>query len=269
MLIDNLVLGNDALMTIARSRPKRGAARPVTAVGSEGVTLWRQIADDVEREIVSGVFEAGDRLPGELELAARFDVNRHTVRRALSALTERGLVRAARGSGTFVEAGRLAYPIGSRTRFSEIVGAAGREPGGRLIASAIEPASPDVARRLKLASGTPVVRLDMLRHADGEPVCTSICYLPAARFPDAARAYAVTRSMTGMLARFGVHDYRRQSTRVTAAIADALVAERLELVPGRAVLVVESVDTLPEGEPIVTKHTKFAADRVELVFDER
>jgi hypothetical protein len=36
-------------------------------------------------------------------------------------------VRAAQGRGTFVEAPRLAYPIGRRTRFSEIVSQAGRE----------------------------------------------------------------------------------------------------------------------------------------------
>ena len=53
----------------------------------------------------------------------------------------RGLVRAARGSGTFVEGGRLAYPISRRTRFSEIVGTAGREAGGCLVASRLEPAS--------------------------------------------------------------------------------------------------------------------------------
>ncbi len=43
------------------------------------------------------------------------------MRRALATLAERGLVRAERGSGTYVEAPRLAYPLRSRTRFSEIV----------------------------------------------------------------------------------------------------------------------------------------------------
>src|ERR1700674_4725033 len=104
-----------------------------------GVTLWRRIADDLDRAIAAGEFASGDRLPGEGEIATRYGVNRHTVRRALSELAARGLVRAARGSGTFVESGRIAYPIGSRTRFSEIVGKAGLEPGGILIASRLEP----------------------------------------------------------------------------------------------------------------------------------
>jgi GntR family transcriptional regulator, phosphonate transport system regulatory protein len=86
--------------------------------GTGGVTLWRRIADDLERDIAGGAHAAGERLPGEVAIAGRFGVNRHTVRRALAELAERGLVRAERGSGTYVEAARLAYPIGARTRFS-------------------------------------------------------------------------------------------------------------------------------------------------------
>src|ERR1700745_2840345 len=121
-----------------------------------GVTLWRRMPDDLERAIAAGEIPPGEKLPGEPEIAARFAVNRHTVRRAIAELAGRGLVRAARGSGTFVEGGRLAYPISRRTRFSETVATAGREAGGRLVASRFEPADRAVAQRLKLAKGTPV-----------------------------------------------------------------------------------------------------------------
>eukprot|EP01035_Chromulina_nebulosa_P045531 gene45531-61680_t len=88
-----------------------------------GVALWRQVADGIERGIADGRFPAGEKLPGETELAETYRVNRHTVRRALATLAERGLVRAERGSGTYVEAAKLSYPLRSRTRFSEIAGA--------------------------------------------------------------------------------------------------------------------------------------------------
>src|SRR6201985_1777070 len=113
---------------------------------ASGVALWRQVADGIERGIASGTFASGERLPGETEIAETYRVNRHTVRRALAALSERGLVRAERGSGTYVEAPRLAYPLRSRTRFSEIVGAGGREPRGQLIAATQEPANRETAR---------------------------------------------------------------------------------------------------------------------------
>ena len=67
-----------------------------------GVALWRQVADGIERAIANGRFAAGEKLPGEMEIAEAYRVNRHTVRRALAALAERGLVRAERGSRTSV-----------------------------------------------------------------------------------------------------------------------------------------------------------------------
>ena len=66
---------------------------------ASGVALWRQVADGIERGIADGRFAAGEKLPGEMEIAETYRVNRHTVRRALATLAERGLVRAERGSG--------------------------------------------------------------------------------------------------------------------------------------------------------------------------
>jgi DNA-binding transcriptional MocR family regulator len=48
--------------------------------------LWREIAETLEVEIARGHAAAGARLPTEAELAARFGVNRHTVRHALADL---------------------------------------------------------------------------------------------------------------------------------------------------------------------------------------
>jgi GntR family phosphonate transport system transcriptional regulator len=233
----------------------------------QGVTLWRRIADDIEQDIGAGGYAAGDRLPGEVEIALRFGVNRHTVRRALAELAERGLVRAERGSGTFVEARRLAYPIGKRTRFSEIVGTAGREVGGRLIADTVEPASRAVAAQLGLAVGDKVICMEILRSADGVPISTGTVWLPAARMPDAAKIFRAKRGITATLAHFGIRDYRRHSTRISATSADALDAQRLQVAPGRPLLLVESVDVSPSGEPLKAGRARFAADRVDLLVE--
>ena len=91
-----------------------------------------------------------EHLPAESEIAARYGVNRHTVRRAMAELAERGMVYAERGSGTYVKTDKLDYRIGQRTRFSEIVAAAGHEAEGRLQGHRLEPASDEIARRLGL-----------------------------------------------------------------------------------------------------------------------
>ena len=232
-----------------------------------GVALWRQVADGIERGIADGRFAAGEKLPGEMEIAETYRVNRHTVRRALAALAERGLVRAERGSGTYVEAPRLAYPLRSRTRFSEIVGAGGQEPRGQLIEASDDIATREVARALGLKTGAPLIRIESVRFADRTPICVSTTWLSAERFPEAGRVFANTRSMTKLLAHFGIRDYRRGSSKITAAIADATDAARLDLALGRPVLVVDSTDIDLDGKPLLTKRSRFAAERVEFLVE--
>jgi len=234
---------------------------------ASGVALWRQVADGIERGIADGRFSAGEKLPGEMEIAETYRVNRHTVRRALAALAERGLVRAERGSGTYVEAPRLAYPLRSRTRFSEIVGAGGREPRGQLIEASEEIASRKLARELGLKAGAPLVRIEALRFADRTPICIGTHWLSAERFPDAGRVYGSVRSMTKLLAHYGVRDYRRASTRITAGIVDATDASRLDLALGRPILIVDSTDVDAEGRPLITKRVRFAAERVQFLVE--
>jgi GntR family transcriptional regulator, phosphonate transport system regulatory protein len=234
---------------------------------ASGVALWRQVADGIERGIADGRFAAGEKLPAEMEIAETYRVNRHTVRRALATLAERGLVRAERGSGTYVEAAKLAYPLRSRTRFSEIVGAGGREPQGQLLSASNEAATRELARLLLLKTGAPLVRIEALRLADRSPICVGTTWISAERFPDAGRLYERLRSMTKLLAHYGIRDYRRASTRVTAAIVDATDAARLDLALGRPVLVVDSTDTDADGKPLLTTRARFAAERVEFVVD--
>jgi GntR family phosphonate transport system transcriptional regulator len=234
---------------------------------ASGVALWRQVADGIERGIADGTFAPGEKLPGETEIAETYRVNRHTVRRALATLAERGLVRAERGSGTYVEAQRLAYPLRSRTRFSEIVGAGGHEPRGQLIEATPDVATRELARELGLKTGAALIRIESVRSADRTPLCVSTTWLSAERFPGAGEVFASVRSMTKLLAHYGVRDYRRSSTKITAAIADATDAARLDLALGRPVLVVDSVDVDTAGKPLVTKRSRFAAERIEFLIE--
>ena len=233
----------------------------------QGISAWRQIADELERDIVSGTLRPQAQLPTEAALSRRFGVNRHTVRRALAALAAKGLVRATRGSGTFVEARPLAYPIGERTRFSEIVSRAGRGSHGALIGSREVAADRYVAGALGVEVGSPVLEIASTHRADGTPISTSIAWFPLPRFAGFGDAYAELGSITRAYARFGVADYLRLSTRITARTASSEEAALLELAPGRVVLLSESVNTDLDRTIIQATRAVFAADRVEFVVE--
>ncbi|MEU0881169.1 GntR family transcriptional regulator [Lentzea sp. NPDC005914] len=63
---------------------------------------YRDIANDIRREIDSGELPAGSRIPGENDLMSQYGVEQPTARRALDVLKNEGLIVAKRGSGTFV-----------------------------------------------------------------------------------------------------------------------------------------------------------------------
>jgi DNA-binding FadR family transcriptional regulator len=65
-------------------------------------TISARIADQLRSDIRAGAFTGDGRIPTERELAARFDVARNTVRRAIEDLREDGLVVCHVGRGTFV-----------------------------------------------------------------------------------------------------------------------------------------------------------------------
>src|SRR5580704_1645517 len=111
----------------------------------DGVTLWRQIAGQIQGDIASGACKPGTRLPTEAELSSRFGVNRHTVRRALEELSRDGLVRVEQGRGSFVAEDVLDYAVQARTRFSEWIRQHNKEPSGRVLDLREVPADAAVA----------------------------------------------------------------------------------------------------------------------------
>jgi len=67
--------------------------------------LYEQIVQQVEDSILRGQLKPGDQLPAERDLALRFGVSRTAVREAVKTLSEKGLVEAYSGRGTFVTDG--------------------------------------------------------------------------------------------------------------------------------------------------------------------
>ena len=227
--------------------------------------MWHQIELALSNEISSGVLRPGTQLPNEASLAERFGVNRHTARRALATLAEKGVVRIRRGLGTFVEPPFLTYPISERTRFTAALEQQNRTASHDLIEAFEEPAGLEIAEALKVAPGTPVTVLRTVGLADGVPVNVAATYCPSQRFPGLPDLYRELRSLTAVLRTFGIVDFRRATTRVTAGLPTDEEAARLGQSRREPVLVVESVDVDTDGVPISYSKVRFAGERVQLV----
>lgn len=227
--------------------------------------MWRQVEAILFAEIRSGLYREPQRLPAEQDLAGRFGVNRHTVRQALAALVERGVVFKRKGGGSYLVPGFIDYAIGARTRFSANLLVQNREPGHQLIDAREIPAAEHVARALALAAGDPVAFMVTIGEADGVPISIGQHYLPAARFPGFLEAYRKEMSTTRVFKDYGIDDYKRKVTRIVATLPSEEDATHLRQSRQTPVLAVDSIDVDLEGTPITLHENRFAGDRVQFV----
>jgi GntR family phosphonate transport system transcriptional regulator len=234
---------------------------------SRRTPIWRSIAADLRNSIAEGRYTPGDKLPTEAALAARFGVNRHTVRHALAQLTKEGLVRTRRGAGAFVAAQPTDYAIGKRVRFHENLLAAGRRPEKRILQIEVRAAAAGEAQALQIAEGAQVYAYHGLSLGDGLPISVFESVFPFERLPGLDVALQTHSGVTAALAEVGVTDYTRVSTRLTAVLAAPTHALHLHLREGDPLLKSTSVNADAALVPVEYGRTFFAGDRVTLTLD--
>ncbi len=231
----------------------------------EGVALWRQIAEALEKDIRDGVYTPGRQLPTEAELAARFGVNRHTARRGIAFLEQEGLLRVEQGRGTFVQERMVDYRLGKRTRFTENIEKQSRIPSGDLVRAQLLTADESIARNLEIRKGATVALIEIVGKVDGRPISVAAHHFPARRFPDIIETYKRVGSITRALAHYGVADYTRLETRITARLPTTSECRLLELPRSQPVLVTESINIDGDGRVIEYGRGRMAAERAQLV----
>jgi GntR family transcriptional regulator len=134
-----------------------------------------QLRRDVQDLLKESRLQAGDRIPPESELAARFRVSQEDIRRALTLLEQDGVV------DVYADGGRIALtarPVASRpvTRlesFGQMFELLGYRLEHRVVAITIEPANPEQASGLGLAEDEGLVHLRRLHLQEGRAVILS------------------------------------------------------------------------------------------------
>ena len=104
----------------------------------------------------------------------------------------------------------------------------------------------------------------MVGKAEARTIDVSEHYFDPRRFPGMAEAVRDTGSISRALAGFGIADYTRKWSRITAAMPSAPVARLLNQPKTRPVLQVEALNVDIDGVPVQYSLTRFAGDWVQL-----
>src|SRR6202789_783344 len=81
-----------------------------------GVPLYRQLIDQVQGAIATGVLVPGDQLPTVRQVAVDLEINPNTVMRAYREMEIRGILDTQQGTGTFVSQQKIERDAIERSR---------------------------------------------------------------------------------------------------------------------------------------------------------
>jgi GntR family transcriptional regulator len=231
--------------------------------------LHHQVYLDLSAALDEGEWQIGDRLPPERELARRYGCSLIPVRRALDELAREGRLERTRGRGTFVLHPRLEVDLANSESFAELMHMHGMDPATRLVVSRTEASGEAVAGALALTAGTPVIYLERLRIANGEPLILEQVYLPEARFGGLLDHDLEGNSLYALIAEhYGTGVVRTRET-IEPIRLRAHEARLLDQPADRPALLVEGIAFDPDDEPIEYTRSYVRGDRARLSFERR
>jgi len=187
----------------------------------DAVPLHVEVADLLRHQILSGDLKAGEQLPALSELTQRFGVARMTIRHAMDALSEEGLIERYAGKGTFVRQVDLPtrHTLNMKAQLSQL-----QSMVARLEVAVV---GEDQGPAFIEIDGTPFRKIKRIHTQDSQPFChVDICleervYQMAPNRFEKEIVIAVLKSLD-----VAVHSARQ---RVTISYADVAIAEALNL----------------------------------------
>lgn len=217
--------------------------------GKAVTPLYIQLMEELEEKIAKGVFAPGDRLQSEMEMAKTYGVSIITVRNAVSALVEKGLIEKKQGKGTFVTKQKYTRDIKKLQSFTELCERSGVKAGGKMLENKLVIPDDKTAKMLGIEKGSQAIFISRVRSADGEPVAIEnnyfslkYAFLLGQSFDDNS-LFVYMKEHSNMAV--AVSEKRFELCRATAR-----EAELLKIKKNDPLLYIKSVTYTKENEPI-------------------
>ncbi|QKJ87672.1 Phosphonate metabolism transcriptional regulator PhnF [Paramixta manurensis] len=228
-------------------------------------TVYQAVAAQLEQELRNG-YRCGDYLPSEQQLATRYAVNRHTLRRAVDELVNKGLLQRRHGVGILVLMRPWNYPLHARARFSQNLLEQGSHPTSERLLAVLRPASQDVAAALACEEGAEIIHLRTLRRVNGVPVCLINHFFPhLAWWPTLQQFHS--GSLHDFIDQRLAQSLTRVQTRISTRLAQAKECKLLETGLQAPLLCVRTLNHSADGQVAEYSVSLTRGDMIELTLE--
>jgi GntR family transcriptional regulator len=187
---------------------------------------YMQLVNIIRRQVASGEFSPGARLPSESQFCETYQVSPMTVRRAINMLVDRGVVTTARGKGTFVKSLDLSTSSFNLANLQKLF----RDPTAttvRLLGVELIRADEEIGAKLSLEPGKRVIYISRLISNDQGPVILHKEYLRYNPVRPIVESEMEVTKLMGLLECRGESDFKKGKFLIEAAILRGQEAELL------------------------------------------
>ncbi len=146
--------------------------------------LYIQLREVIRSKIEDGEYPPGTAIPSENQLAETYSLNRLSVRSAMDALENEGLIKRIQGKGAFVCGPRTQRDMETLGGFRHTMQEHGKDASVRILVKAVRQAGPYYSKVLQM---NPDDKLWFIRRVDssnGEPVALEEIYIPYDLMPN-------------------------------------------------------------------------------------
>ncbi|MQL53680.1 UTRA domain-containing protein [Desulfofundulus thermobenzoicus] len=218
------------------------------------IPLHIQLKEILLKEIRSGIYT--EKIPSEKELMNRFSVSRTTVREAVSALVNEGILKKIHGKGTFITFRPVNEWLGSIKSLTTTIKNMGMKPGIKLISHGIK-SEPEIAEILGLKE---YYLIERLRFADDHPIALERTYYPVEIGRKLATYDLNQIILYDVLESIGVIFYEAEQ-KITVSMPTPNDAKLLGINPSSSILFIERLTYDNRGNKVEYYNGIYRADR--------
>lgn len=212
---------------------------------ADNMPLYLKFAETVKAAVRCGSLPQGNILPGERDLSQLTGVSRITVRKAMQALEDEGVVTRSRGYGTQIN-NTFEYSLKEARGFSQQVVLRGKKPDTLWVNKRVVKCSAEVAEQLALPVESEVFLLKRIRYVDEEAVSIEESYVPFSLIVDVDD---IGVSLYEYFRRQNIIPQRTRS-RVSASMPDSEFQTHIQLETPVPVLIIKQVAFDTQNRPI-------------------
>ncbi|MCI0375896.1 MAG: GntR family transcriptional regulator [Lacticaseibacillus paracasei] len=224
-------------------------------IRSQAVTpLYEQIRNEIRQAILDGNLKRGEQLPSESDLCTHYEVSRITIRKALTLLTDEGLVIRRQGKGSFVApTDKVQGELDRTLSFSDYVTQHGMTSDAHVLKREVVKDA-NIAATLNLEADADLFAIQRILSANNIPMMIETSWYPATKFSDLLTRVTDDVSVYRILQQSYNERIDRSIKDLNVVLPDESISKQLKLKQLVPLFAVDKTSFNIEATPIEYSH---------------